>query len=214
MKCHDLHTSGMKWVFMLALQGCSTITYMRVSEPIQLASVIADAMAAPKETSSIALDCNASNPGERAVFCKNVMQDIEKSQRFTLYSPDQTEKPDYQVKLQLIQKLEDGPGFWDTSFSLLTLSIYPQETRMFYEIRFTGSKTGSPDKLTRSLRCHIIRRFGGLYKMGAFVADWFRKPDMKEADSLREQQLASQDLYYFLNNSLDDLRLSRQGATK
>lgn len=206
-----LHTSGMNWALVFILQGCSTLTYMRVSEPIRLDAVLADSGNAQKNLPTVAVECSASLPGESSGFCKNIMQDIEKSQTFALHASDQEAKPDYRIKLQLLQKLEDGPGFWDYTFSLMTFSIYPQETRMFYEIRFTGSKTGSPDKITRSLRCHTIRRFGGLYKLGSLIADLFRSPDRDEADTRKEQQEASKDLYYFLKNSLDDLQLTREG---
>lgn len=211
MKLHRLHTSGMKWAIMFILQGCSTLTYMRVSEPIRLETVVVDPGSAQKNLPSVAVECSASLAVESGEFCKNVNRDIEKSQAFTLHAPDQKGKPDYRIKVQLVHKLEDGPGFWDYTFSFLTLSMYPQETRMFYEIRFTGSRAGSPDKINRSLRCHTIRRFGGLYKLGSLVADLFRSPDRKETDRRQEQQEASQDLYYFLKGGLDDLRLIKEG---
>jgi hypothetical protein len=185
---------------------------MRVSEPVRLDAVVAESGSGQKKLPSVAVECSASLSDETGEFCKSVNRNIEKSQAFTLHAADQKEKPDYRIKLQLVQRLEDGPGFWDYTFSFLTLSIYPQETRRFYEIRFTGSKTGSPDKISRSLRCHTIRRFGGLYKLGSLVADMFRSPDHKETDMRQERQEASQDLYYFMKSGLDDLRLIKEGG--
>ncbi len=206
MRLPPIITFGMNLILLFWICSCSTITYMRVSKPINIESILDNSTS--KNVSDpvlIKLECDATVKSEMQVFCRNVASDIAKIESFKTIDSNEQNSAEYQINIQLNQLLEEGPSFWDYTFSFMTLSLYPQETRQLYEIRFVGHKIGSPNRIVRSMRCYTLRRFGGLYKLAILVSDSFRARELKEADVTAERKEASLDLFNFIHGSLKEL---------